>query len=107
MQNIIFCEVRYKVGCKSGLKLTSCTSCNVTLYGLNLTSHTLFWVRSKTSKSGADPEFLVGGGANPPGGGANLRFCQKIPKNCMKLRTFWAVRGAPPLDPPLEVANEA
>ena len=27
-------------------------------------------------------------GVNPPGG-----FCQKFPKNCMKLRKFWAVGG--------------
>ena len=33
----------------------------------------------------ADPGFPVGGGANLPGGGANLRFCQKFPKNHMKL----------------------
>ena len=38
------------------------------------------------------------GGANPPGGGANLRFCQKFPINCMKLRKFWVVRGGRRLD---------
>ena len=48
-------------------------------------------------KSGADPDFPVGGGANLLGGGANLRFCQKFPKYRMKLRKFWAVAGHKPL----------
>ena len=44
--------------------------------------------------AGADPGFSVGGGANPPGGGPNLRFYQKFPKkSCMKLRKFWAATG--------------
>ena len=30
--------------------------------------------------SGADPGFPVGGGANPRGGGANIRFCQILRK---------------------------
>ena len=34
-----------------------------------------------------DPGFLRGGGANPPGG-ANIRFRQNFPKNCMKLKEF-------------------
>ena len=57
------------------------------------------------NSSGADPEFPVGGGANPPGGGANIQI---FPKNCMKLRTFWFIgggggarAGGAPLDPPL------
>ena len=33
-------------------------------------------------------------GRQPSRRGANLQFCQKFPKNCMKLRTFWAVGGA-------------
>ena len=44
---------------------------------------------------GADPGFLIGAFANPPGGGAKLRFCQNFPKKCMKLQTYWAVGGAP------------
>ena len=28
----------------------------------------------------ADPGFPRGGGANSPGGGANIRFCQNFPK---------------------------
>ena len=45
------------------------------------------------SYSGADPGFLVGGGANPPGGGAPTYNFANFAKNCMKLRTFWAVEG--------------
>ena len=55
-------------------------------------------------RSRADPGFPVGGGANPPEGGANLQFCHNFPKNCMKLRKFWAVgvnAGASLLDLPL------
>ena len=60
--------------------------------------------------SGADPGFLVGGGANPPRGGANTQICQIFPKNCMKLRKFWSVgggarQGHPRLDPPLSIVN--
>ena len=40
-------------------------------------------------QSGADPEFLVGGGAS-------IQICQILPKNCMKLRKFWSVGGRPP-----------
>ena len=29
--------------------------------------------------SGADPGLSVGGGANPPGGGANMQICQIFP----------------------------
>ena len=32
-------------------------------------------------------------GRQLPRGGANLWFCQKFPKNCIKLRTFWTVGG--------------
>ena len=54
---------------------------------------------------GADPGFPVGGGANPPGGRQHM-ILPNIPKNCMKLRKFWAVEGARrgrprPPDPPL------
>ena len=48
--------------------------------------------------TGADPRgvalgtgFLVGEGANHPG--APTYNFAKISKNCMKLRTFWVVRG--------------
>ena len=46
--------------------------------------------------SGADLESSVGRGAN-------LRFGQNLPKNCMELQKFWAVGGAGGLglDPPL------
>ena len=42
----------------------------------------------------ADPGFPQGGGANSPGGGANIRFCQKFPKICMKLKEFGPPGGA-------------
>ena len=35
-----------------------------------------------------DPGFPRGRGANPPGGGANIGFCQIFPKNWMKLKEF-------------------
>ena len=39
-----------------------------------------------------DPGFLVGGGPNPPGGGERQHTpLQNVPKNCMKLRNFWAM----------------
>ena len=55
--------------------------------------------------SGADPGFPVGGGANPLGGRQHM-ILPNFAKNCMKLRKFWAVGGAPPLNPPLIVINE-
>ena len=45
------------------------------------------------NKSGADPGFVIGGGANPPEGGASILICQIFPKNCMKLRKFWSEWG--------------
>ena len=50
-----------------------------------------WWIFVYNSNAGADPGFYIGGDPNPPGGGANLRFYQKIPKNCMKLRKVWVV----------------
>ena len=55
-----------------------------------------------------DPGFLVGGGANPPGGGERQHTpLQNVPKNCMKLRNFWAIggRGARWGRPPLGSAT--
>ena len=34
----------------------------------------------KSKQTVADPGFPRRGGANPPGGGANIRFCQIFPK---------------------------
>ena len=34
----------------------------------------------------ADPGFPRRGGANPPGGGANLLFCPILTENCMKMK---------------------
>ena len=58
--------------------------------------------------AGADPGFPVGGGTNPPGGAPTYDFAMILPnfaKNCMKMRTFWAVggesTGCAPLNPPL------
>ena len=47
----------------------------------------------------------VAGGVNSPGGGADLRFCKKIPKKCMKLRKFWSVGGTPARIAPLGSAT--
>ena len=53
----------------------------------------------------ADPGFPVGGGANPPGGGANIRFFPKFPKKLHEIEKILGRRGActegAPLDPPL------
>ena len=57
--------------------------------------------------SGVDPGFPVGGGSNPPGGRQHM-ILPNFAKNCMKLRTFWAVGGrAPgrPLSPPLDLIS--
>ena len=43
--------------------------------------------------TGADPGFPVGGGANPRGGHQHM-ILPNFLKNSMKLRKFWAVRGA-------------
>ena len=47
----------------------------------------------KSLDSGEDPGFPVGGGANSTGTGRQHMISSKFPKNCMKLRTFWAVGG--------------
>ena len=53
---------------------------------------------------GADPELLLGGGANPGGGGdlpnILIIFSEKIYKIKEILVCSWAA-GVPPLDPPL------
>ena len=57
-------------------------------------------------RAGADPEFPIGVGANPPGRGANLRFCQKIPKKLHEIENIFGCVGGggdPPLDPPLAI----
>ena len=56
----------------------------------------IFSVPTRNSGSataaGADPGFPVGGGANlPMGVGGQHMILPNFPKNCMKLRTFWAV----------------
>ena len=58
----------------------------------------------------ADPGFPRGGVANPKGGGFQPIIWPIFPKNCMKMKTFWARDGgarvphAPlSLDPPLIV----
>ena len=43
--------------------------------------------------SEADAGFLVGGGAQPSGGGALTYDFANFGKNCMKLRKFWAWDG--------------
>ena len=52
----------------------------------------------------ADPGFPRGGGANSPGGSANIRFCHIFPKtawNWKNLGRGGARPSCPPLDPPL------
>ena len=56
--------------------------------------------------SGADPGFAVGGSPNPPGEGRQHTNLPDFPKNCMKLRKFWSVRGGGASDPPLDVFIE-
>ena len=48
--------------------------------------------------TGADPGFPVGGGANPLEGRQQM-ILPLFAKNCMKLRTFWAVGGHLPAAP--------
>ena len=62
---------------------------------MNNTVYDFLTIKVEVS-AGSDPGF-------PVGGGANLCFCPKFPKNHMKLRQFWAVGeggghapGAPP-----------
>ena len=59
--------------------------------------------------SGADPGFPVGG-APTLEGGEQYMVLPNFPKNCMKLRTFWAVGGEraedAPLDPTLQTEAE-
>ena len=46
--------------------------------------------------TGAELGFLVGGGANPPGGGGRQHTnLPDVPKNCMKLRKFWSGGASP------------
>ena len=56
----------------------------------------------KTQYSVTDPGFLQGGGANPPGGDANIGFCQFSQKP-HEIERIWTggASPAPPLDPPL------
>ena len=49
------------------------------------------------TQTGADPGFLVGGGANPPGGAANIPICQIFPKKLHEIKKILVRRvGAPP-----------
>ena len=49
----------------------------------------------------ADPGFPRGGGANPKGGGRQPIIWPIFPKNCMKMKKFWARGGGASLAPPL------
>ena len=49
--------------------------------------------------SAADTGFPVGGGANS-WGGTNIQTSWIFPKNCMKSRKFWSMRGHAPGVPP-------
>ena len=54
---------------------------------------------SNEIKSGADPGFPVGGGADPLGG-ANIRFCQIFPKTAWNQENFGPWGGRAPGRPP-------
>ena len=49
---------------------------------------------------GTDPGFPAGGGTNPRGVGCQYAILPNFPKNCMKMRKFWAVGGRAPRAPP-------
>ena len=53
---------------------------------------------------GANAGFPAGGGADPSGGGANLRFCKKIPKP-YEIEKILGRRGGVPGAPPLRSAT--
>ena len=59
--------------------------------------------------SGADTEFPVGGGANPPGGVPTYdfaKFCEKLHEiEKISGRRGGLVPGAPPLNPPLVIPS--
>ena len=50
---------------------------------------------SRGTSPGADPEFPVGGGANPLGG-ANIRFCQIFRKTARNRENFGPCTRRPP-----------
>ena len=57
----------------------------------------------------ADPGFPRGGGANSPGGGTNIRFCQIFPKTAWNWKNLGPRGGGrtslvPPLDLPLRTS---
>ena len=61
----------------------------------------IIFLKIRPHISVADPGFPRGGGTNPQGGGANLLFSQKFPKNCMKMKEFGPTQGdAHPWHPP-------
>ena len=56
--------------------------------------------------AGADPGLVIGGGANPLGGGADPVYLIYFVKNPMKLKKFWAVGGGAHRErPPLKSAT--
>ena len=65
------------------------------IYDFATCSQKLHEIERIRTLEGADTGFPTGGGANPPGGGANIQNDQLLQKNCMKLRKFWSVRGRP------------
>ena len=71
---------------------------NEWINGMTMGSSFIIRLTAKTV-SGADPGFPVGGA--PTLGGHQHMISSNFPKNCMKLRNFWAVwggahRGRPP-----------
>ena len=73
----------------------------------NRISFTMYVHKVTTAYTVADPGFPRGGGANSPGGGANIRFCHIFPKTAWNWKNLGprgrgrASLAPPPLDPPL------
>ena len=53
-----------------------------------------------TNSSGADPGFPIGGGANHPEGGGNIRICKFFQKKLHEIEKISCRRGAPGAPPP-------
>ena len=54
----------------------------------------------KFDAPGADPEFPIGGGANPPGGAPTYDFA-KFCENLHEIEKILDAEGGAPLNPPL------
>ena len=103
MQIVQNCAVLCPVCCLALFDVW-CTFCTQTflIHGLmwyvtNVMCGDLFQLRS-FEHPGVDPEFPVGGTANPPGRGANLWFCQNFPKKMHEITKNLGLRSATACD---------